>query len=190
MSVQLLTARLEDSFPHNRRTQNVMPLMWPPTPPEEVAEIPGTWKTRALEPSFSLHSRPVVAVIGVGYVGLHLVETFAKTHRIVAFDVSESRLLDVASQLAGLPVTCTSSPADLAAASYFLIAVPTALNHDKSVDTTYLQSAVAVVEQYARPGSTVVVESSVAVGMTRSLLGPLVESKGLNVGMSPEVRSR
>jgi UDP-N-acetyl-D-mannosaminuronate dehydrogenase len=42
------------------------------------------------------------------------------------------------------------------------------------------------VEKHARPVSTVVIESSVAVGMTRSLVGPLMSTKGLKGGMSPE----
>jgi hypothetical protein len=32
-----------------------------------------------------------------------------------------------------------------------------------------------------------VIESSVSVGLTRQLLGPIAEAKGLFAGMSPEV---
>ena len=45
------------------------------------------------------------------------------------------------------------------------------------------------VGKVGRPGSTVVIESSVAVGMTRQLLGPLAQAKGFYAGMSPEVCS-
>ncbi|KAH9203654.1 hypothetical protein DL95DRAFT_241334, partial [Leptodontidium sp. 2 PMI_412] len=128
----------------------------------------------------------LVAVIGVGYVGTHLASAFAQQYNVLAFDVSERRLCEVAKEFKNLPVRCTSSAADLSEADYFLISVPTVLNQDKTINTTYLQSAVASVERYARPGSTVVVESSVAVGMTRKLLGPLISSKRLKVGMSPE----
>ncbi|KAH6893420.1 hypothetical protein B0T10DRAFT_604637 [Thelonectria olida] len=43
-----------------------------------------------------------------------------------------------------------------------------------------------MVGRVARRGSSVVIESSVAVGMTRQLLGPLAVSKGPFAGMSPE----
>lgn len=143
------------------------------------------YATQYSEPSNS-EPQPIVAVIGVGYVGTHLVEAFAHHYQVVAFDLSDKRLLEVAEQLDGLPIHFTSSATDISQASHFLISVPTLLNTDKTIDTTYLRSAIATVEQYAKPGSTIVIESSVAVGMTRALVGPLMASKNFLVGMSPE----
>lgn len=130
---------------------------------------------------------PVVAVVGVGYVGSHLVEAFAKVYEVVAFDVSKRRAEQIAQQFQGRAVRSTSHAPDLAVADAFLISVPTILNHDKTIDTTFLERAVRTIAQYARHGVTVVVESSVAVGMTRKLLSPLVATKNVKVGMSPEV---
>ncbi|KAH7466303.1 hypothetical protein FOMA001_g16705 [Fusarium oxysporum f. sp. matthiolae] len=45
-----------------------------------------------------------------------------------------------------------------------------------------------MVGQAARRGSTIVIESSVAVGMTRELVGPIAKRLALFAGMSPEVR--
>ena len=129
----------------------------------------------------------IVAVIGVGYVGTHLVEGFAKHYNVIAFDLSERRLAEVSKQLTGLPIQFTSNAKDISEASHVLISVPTILKDDKTIDTAYLRSAIATVEKYVKPGSTVAVESSVAVGMTRELVGPLMASKNLKVGMSPEV---
>ena len=120
-------------------------------------------------------------------MGTHLVEAFAHHYKVVAFDLSEKRLLEVAEQLDDeLPIQFTSSALDIRQANHFLISVPTLLNTDKSINTTYLQSALATVEQHAHPGSTIVIESSVAVGTTRQLVGPLMASKNFKVGMSPE----
>ncbi|KAH3953021.1 hypothetical protein HBH53_035470 [Parastagonospora nodorum] len=130
--------------------------------------------------------RPIVAVVGVGYVGKHLVEEFAKHYEVIAYDVSDNRLKTLSGELKNASIRFTSRPTELAKASHILISVPTVLNSDKTIDTTYLRSAIAAVEKHVRPGSTVVIESSVAVGMTRSLVGPLMASKGLKVGMSPE----
>jgi len=71
--------------------------------------------------------------------------------------------------------------------THILIAVPTLLRPDRSIDSSYLRDALKNVAMYAREGVTVVVESSVTVGMTRQLLGPLAASKKLFAGMSPEV---
>lgn len=133
------------------------------------------------------HFHHVVAVVGVGYVGSHLVEAFAKVYEVVAFDVSKRRVEQIAQQFQGLAVRSTSHAPDLAVADAFLISVPTMLNHDKTIDTTFLKRAVQTIAQHARHGVTVVVESSVAVGMTRELLSPLIATKNVKVGMSPEV---
>lgn len=130
-----------------------------------------------------------IAVIGVGYVGIHLVTAFAQKYNVIAFDISEARLAEVAPRLEKLPVKCTSKASDLADADCFLIAVPTILKADKKIDTSFVQSAISMIESHSRPGATVVMESSVAVGMTRSLLAPLMLRRGLKGGMSPEVRT-
>jgi len=57
---------------------------------------------------------------------------------------------------------------------------------DRSIDLTYLSAAIQTVASHARPGSTVVIESSVAVGMTRELLRNLMSAKSIKAGMSPE----
>ncbi|QUC19089.1 uncharacterized protein UV8b_03330 [Ustilaginoidea virens] len=128
-----------------------------------------------------------VAVIGVGYVGQHLVATFSKAFAVIGYDVSQERIDQVRKQLLhNDQAHFTTSAAEISQATYFLIAVPTLLRPDKSIDSSSLRDAVAIVSTHARPGSTVVIESSVAVGMTRALLGPLAASKGFYAGMSPE----
>jgi UDP-N-acetyl-D-mannosaminuronate dehydrogenase len=131
----------------------------------------------------------VVAVIGVGYVGTHLVESFAKSCRIIAYDISLERLRSLEKLVSSHPSVClTADQADLHGATHFLIAVPTNVLSDGSVDTTNLVAAIRTVEAYARPGATVVIESSVSVGMTRALLGTLARTRLVKAGMSPEVR--
>lgn len=137
--------------------------------------------------AYAAHSQPVIAVIGVGYVGSHLVEAFAKVYSVIAFDISKQRVEQIARRFKGPSVRCTWRASDLAAADVFLISVPTSLNHDRTINTTSIETAVQIIVEYARHGVTVVMESSVAVGMTRELLGPLVATKKAKVGMSPEV---
>lgn len=134
-------------------------------------------------------SKPLVAVIGVGYVGHHLVQVFSREYAVVGFDVSEKRIKDIAIDFATTSdtVRLTSSPLELAEATHYLISVPTLLLPDKSIDTSYLCSAISIISPFVRPGSTVVIESSVAVGMTRELIGPLALRTGCFAGMSPEV---
>ncbi|OAA46717.1 Nucleotide sugar dehydrogenase [Beauveria brongniartii RCEF 3172] len=151
------------------------------TPPGEVDSED---EVQSLEPIWP-NQEPTVAVIGVGYVGEHLVNVFAGHCPVIGFDVSASRIQNL--QLENRSAArFTRKECDIAPATHFLIAVPTLLLPDQQVDSSYLRQAIAVVARHARPGSTVVIESSVAVGMTRALLGPVAAAKSLFAGMSPE----
>jgi nucleotide sugar dehydrogenase len=128
----------------------------------------------------------VVAVIGVGYVGHELVTAFSQVYPVVAYDVDRRRLDHLKETAAHPNIRYTSNPSDIADATHFLISVPTRLHHDNTVDTQHLESAISLVAEHARIGSTVIIESSVAVGMTRQLIQDVMRSKGLKAGMSPE----
>lgn len=131
---------------------------------------------------------PVVAVIGVGYVGKHLVSSFSSRYQVIGFDVSAARIQDLSVEYQDNDnVQFSRDSQDLRRATHFLISVPTLLRPDKTIDSSYLREALKTVGEVARSGSTVVVESSVAVGMTRQLLGPLAASRRFFAGMSPEV---
>lgn len=142
-----------------------------------------------LASGISLDDEPYVAVIGIGYVGTHLVESFSSIYKVIGFDVSERRINQLRDEFANESrLKFTTCKADLREATHFLISVPTLLRKDKTIDSSYLQSALETVSAHARPGATVVIESSVAVGMTRSVLGPICASHRFFGGMSPEVR--
>ncbi|OTB11915.1 hypothetical protein K445DRAFT_67303 [Daldinia sp. EC12] len=134
------------------------------------------------------NEEPFVAVIGCGYVGTQLIGSFSSHYDVLGFDVSKEQLRRLEEEFGGEEsrVSFTLDPRDLSRATHFLISVPTLLQADKTIDTSYVRSALTNVRRYARPGSTVVIESSVAIGMTRQLLGPLAQEKGFFAGMSPE----
>ncbi|KAH7361497.1 polysaccharide biosynthesis protein vipA/tviB [Plectosphaerella cucumerina] len=156
---------------------------YPATPPTEACsdDEPCASVTELPPPS------PLVAVIGVGYVGEHLVSTFSRSYRVIGYDVSPARVEHLAKHFADRPlVEMTSHAHRLADATHFLVSVPTLLRPDSSIDTSYLDEAIRTIAQWARRGSTIVIESSVAVGMTRTLLARLASSRGFLAGMSPE----
>ncbi len=132
---------------------------------------------------------PLVAVIGCGYVGTHLIQAFSRQYDVLGFDVSEQRLehLRAEFQSEGTRATLTTNPEHLIRATHILVSVPTLVLKDKTIDTSYIRDALSNIDKYARSASTVVIESSVAVGMTRQLLGPLAKKRGFFAGMSPEV---
>lgn len=128
-----------------------------------------------------------ILLTSLRYVGLHLVQAFHPKYKVIAFDISAKRLEALQDEFSQYTnVKSTTNARQLREATHFLIAVPTSLRSDRSIDLSYLQAAIKTVSEHARPGATVVIESSVAVGMTRQLLGPLMQQLGLKAGMSPE----
>lgn len=128
---------------------------------------------------------PLVCVVGVGFVGEILLKEFGSVFPAIGFDISESRLAEIKDDFTALKgVRLSSSQSILKEATHFCISVPTLLKPDWSVDTRHLESAIDMVTSHARPGSTIVIESSVSVGMTRQLLGAYTDR--YFCGMSPE----
>ncbi|GAM91416.1 hypothetical protein ANO11243_094660 [Dothideomycetidae sp. 11243] len=125
-----------------------------------------------------------VCVVGVGFVGESLVREFSKVHKTIGYDISTARINHLRPAFSDCPNAVLSSDETvLAHGTHYLIAVPTLLGADRSVDTTHLNNAIQMVLSYARPGCTIVIESSVSVGTTRKLLGAHTD---MYCGMSPE----
>ncbi|KAH3915587.1 hypothetical protein HBH56_076750 [Parastagonospora nodorum] len=140
-----------------------------------------------VSPSKTFEKPTVVAVIGVGYVGEHLMEVFSSAFQIIGYDVSPSRIEQLQSKYSHLErVKFSNNEKDLKNASHFLVCVPTTLGLNGKVDSSHVRSAIKMLHSYVTNTSIVVIESTVAVGMTRDFLGPLARSHGILAGMSPE----
>ncbi|KAF2090453.1 UDP-N-acetyl-D-mannosamine 6-dehydrogenase [Saccharata proteae CBS 121410] len=138
------------------------------------------YRSRSAEPR-----EPVICIVGVGFVGESLLREFGTRFSAIGFDISETRIEELRKIFKGRErITVTSDLETLAWATHYLIAVPTLLKDDRSIDLSHLVSAVSMVLRYARPGCTIVIESSVSVGTTRKVLGPYKDV--YYCGMSPE----
>jgi nucleotide sugar dehydrogenase len=133
-----------------------------------------------------------VCVVGVGFVGEHLVKTFNKKFHVIGVDTSPNRIKVLRA------LNCSKSNdnqkflsfqdtySDLTHIDAFLISVPTLVTADKQdVDMSYLLSVRDTLLKIAKPGALIMVESSVYVGATRELFKVFLE-KGIYVGFSPE----
>lgn len=72
----------------------------------------------------------MVAVVETGYIGLHLAEAFSCAYEVIAYDVSDRRLQQIASTLLA-SVSCTSDPNSLTRGSHFLVSVPTIIDENQ-----------------------------------------------------------
>ena len=140
----------------------------------------------------------MVALVGLGYVGLPLAVAFAeKGFSVRGIDVDQSKVdrlncsdsyvQDTPSQRLALLVAsgmfrATTNFAALDDCDAAIIAVPTPLNKTRDPDMRYVISAGESVAKYVHPGMLVVLESTTYPGTTEELLQPMLERSGLCVG--------
>jgi UDP-N-acetyl-D-galactosamine dehydrogenase len=148
---------------------------------------------------------PVVAVVGLGYVGLPLAVEFGKTRPTIGLDLSESkvaayrRFVDPTGEVssddlrAAKLMNCTTDGAALAEADYIIVAVPTPVDEAHRPDFGPLIGSSETVGRHMKRGAIVVYESTVYPGATEEVCVPVIEKfsglkwkQDFHVGYSPE----
>ncbi len=132
-------------------------------------------------------SPATIAVIGLGYVGLPLAAEFGKLRRVIGLDINAARIdalrrghdhtrettpEDLA---AARHLVFTADPADLHAATVFIVTVPTPIDAHKRPDLTPLLKASETVGRALKPGDIVIYESTVYPGATEEDCVPVLE---------------
>ena len=147
----------------------------------------------------------VIAVVGLGYVGLPLAVEFGKIGPTIGFDLSVTKVesykefIDPAGEVsteqlrAARHLSVTTDPAELAKADYILIGVPTPVDIAHVPDFAPLISASESVGKHMKRGAIVIYESTVYPGATEEVCIPVLEKfsgmkwkDGFHVGFSPE----
>jgi UDP-N-acetyl-D-glucosamine dehydrogenase len=168
--------------------------------PQSVAlkAPPRPARRRSAQPRPKQAGHTVVAVVGLGYVGLPTAIALRNAGcRIVGIDVSgprldairagEAELLDseqhdLHGHLEDDGFVLTDRVKALDAADLVLICVPTPVDERLQPDLRILRDACAAVVRHARPGQTLVLTSTTYVGTTRELLVAPLDERGLRVG--------
>jgi UDP-N-acetyl-D-galactosamine dehydrogenase len=147
----------------------------------------------------------IIAIIGLGYVGLPLAVEFGKNRPVIGFDVNPKRIAELQ---AGQDHTMECSPEELAAAQHlrytctaqdlhqaqvYIVTVPTPVDQANRPDMTPLVKASTTVGKALKLGDVVIYESTVYPGATEEVCVPVLEhTSGLKFnqdffcGYSPE----
>ena len=147
----------------------------------------------------------VVAVVGLGYVGLPLAVEFGKKRATIGFDLSARKIesyqqfidptgeVSVEDLKAATQLRVSTDPAILAEADYIVVAVPTPVDIAHNPDFTPLIGASTSVGKHMKKGAIVVFESTVYPGATEEVCIPILEKhsglkwkEDFHVGFSPE----
>ena len=151
-----------------------------------------------------LSQKTDLAIVGLGYVGMPLAVAFAQKIKVTGFDLNTDKIalykkgLDPTKEVgdeavANCTVDFTSDEKKLKKASFYIVAVPTPVNHDHTPDLTPVEGASKIVGRNLHKGAIVVYESTVYPGVTEDICVPIMEKesglkcgKDFFVGYSPE----
>lgn len=146
----------------------------------------------------------VIAVIGLGYVGMPIAVAFSQKINVIGFDVNENKVemycqgIDPTGEIGNqgiknCKVQFTSQENNLKKAKFHIIAVPTPVKPDHTPDLSPVESASHIVGRNLVKGSMVVYESTVYPGVTEEICIPILEQESglkcgvdFKVGYSPE----
>jgi UDP-N-acetyl-D-galactosamine dehydrogenase len=147
----------------------------------------------------------VVAVVGLGYVGLPLAVEFGKKYPTIGFDLSERKIaayrdgrdptgeVSRAEFESSSALRVTTDAAELGNADFIVVAVPTPVDDAHQPDFGPLRAASETVGRHLKRGATIVFESTVYPGATEEICVPVIERcsgmqwrRDFFVGYSPE----
>lgn len=141
----------------------------------------------------------MIAIIGMGYVGLPLAVEFAKKYKVTGFDINAKRIselrtgedhtLEVSSEelkkvlvphLGSLSDEDTgllpsSDVIDISSANIYIVTVPTPIDEYKKPDLSPLLSASKMIGEVLKKGDIVIYESTVYPGCTEEDCVPVLE---------------
>jgi UDP-N-acetyl-D-glucosamine dehydrogenase len=140
-----------------------------------------------------------VAVVGLGYVGLPLAETFAwGGYPVTGFDIDADKVARLNRGESYIGHICPERVAELVASGRFeatgdaacfveadaiIICVPTPLGEAREPDLSFIVRTAETLRPHLRAGQLVVLESTTYPGTTEDLLRPLLEESGLKAGV-------
>jgi len=147
----------------------------------------------------------IVAVVGLGYVGLPLAVEFGKKFETIGFDLSEGKIANYKNYCdptgevstedlkAATRLSVSTDPSTISRADFIIIAVPTPVDEAHIPDFSPLVGSSTTVGKHMKKGATVVYESTVYPGATEEVCIPLLEKhsgmkwkQDFHVGYSPE----
>ncbi len=139
-----------------------------------------------------------IAVLGLGYVGLPLVEALHRAgFQVLGFDLDEKKIemLNAGqSYLSHLGedlvpnickserFTATADASQLSRADAIILCVPSPLGQHREPDMQYILNSTRMVSEHLRPGQLVSLESTTYPGTTRGDCLPILLESGLEVG--------
>ncbi len=140
----------------------------------------------------------LVGILGMGYVGLPLADTFCRAgFKVLGYDIDPRKISMLnagKSYIEHIPTSvveqmrrsqrfsATTNEKDLRICDALIICVPTPLSKMRDPDMTYVVKTAETISRNLRKGQLVVLESTTYPGTTREVMVPILERSGLKCG--------
>ena len=141
--------------------------------------------------------KATIGIVGMGYVGLPLVRTFARAgFRVLGFDIDAAKIKALRAGRSYIKHIPSSMIVELRSSRKFdatfdlkrlcepdavIICVPTPLSASRDPDMSFVEGTARSIGAVLRKGQLVVLESTTYPGTTRELVMPILEAGGLKV---------
>lgn len=121
--------------------------------------------------------KAVVCVIGLGYVGMPLAQALSGSLTVIGYDIDSQKIdkLKAGNQNRNLIPTCEAE--DIKRADFVIICVPTPITKSKEPDLSPVKDAARTIGRNIKPGSVIILESTVYPGVTEEIVKPIIESE-------------
>ncbi|NOY69502.1 MAG: nucleotide sugar dehydrogenase [Deltaproteobacteria bacterium] len=149
--------------------------------------------------------KEIIAVIGLGYVGLPLAVAFGEKYPTIGYDIKKQvvssckKHIDPSGELgekalkSARHLEFTNDPSMLSSADYIVVATPTPIDIARQPDLGPISSATRTAGRFMKKGALVIFESTVYPGVTEEVCVPILEKESgmawkqdFHVGYSPE----
>ena len=140
----------------------------------------------------------VVGILGLGYVGLPLIDAFvSKGFASIGYDIDRVKIdllnngksyiehipeASIQGWLKEKKFEATDDFQRLSESDVVLICVPTPLSDSRDPDLSYVVKSAEAIAKCLRPGQLVVLESTTYPGTTRDVVLPILNQSGLEIG--------
>lgn len=135
----------------------------------------------------------VITVVGVGYVGQPLINEFARTKKVYAYDIDNEKIKALGNNNKNDNIVYTNNSKCIGESDAVIVAVPTPIYDNNNPNLEFVINACKTIGDNLRKNTLIVFESSYYPGVTEDICIPLLEKNSslknnidFFVGYSPE----
>lgn len=135
----------------------------------------------------------VITVVGVGYVGQPLINEFARTKKVYAYDIDSEKIKALGNNNKNDNIVYTNNSKCIGESDAVIVAVPTPTYDNNNPNLEFVINACKTIGDNLRKNTLIVFESSYYPGVTEDICIPLLEENSslknnidFFVGYSPE----